>query len=89
MGQGQSVESEKYTCQNGQIPLHVQHCNGCVNPIFFFFFFETSRDVNFQTITVMYKSIHFWNGNESESPILISNFTQIADFLRKWQKSTF
>ena len=44
---------------------------------------------NFLIITVMYKSIHFWNGNESQNPFLISNFTKIADFFRKWQKNHF
>ena len=37
----------------------------------------------------VYKSIHFWNVNESENPFLISNFTKNDDFLRKWQKITF
>ena len=36
-----------------------------------------------------YKSVHFWNGNESENPFLISNFTKNSDFLRKRQKSLF
>ena len=36
------------------------------------------------------KSIHFWNGNKSKNPFLISNFTENAGFsLRKWQKITF
>ena len=42
---------------------------------------------NFQTITVMYiKELHFWNGNESDNPFLISNFIKNDDFSRKWQK---
>ena len=37
----------------------------------------------------VYKSIHFWNGNESENPFLVSNSTKNADFMRKWQINTF
>ena len=37
----------------------------------------------------IYKIKHFWNGNESENPFLISNFTKNYNFLRKWQKITF
>ena len=37
----------------------------------------------------VYKSIHVWNRNESENPFLISNLTKNADFLRKWQNTTF
>ena len=33
--------------------------------------------------------MHFWNGNKSENPFLISNLTKDDDFLRKWQKTTF
>ena len=45
---------------------------------------------NFQTITVVYESIHFCNGNESKNPFLISIFSKNAGvFFRKWQKITF
>ena len=37
-----------------------------------------------------YKSLHFWNGNESENPFLTSNFIKNVGFLLiKWQKSLF
>ena len=36
-----------------------------------------------------YKSVHFWNGNESESPFLISNFTKNSDFFEETAKITF
>ena len=39
--------------------------------------------------SLLYKIIYFWNGNESENPFLISNFTKNDDFLRKWQKTLF
>ena len=35
----------------------------------------------------VYKGIHFWNGNESENPLLISNFTKNAEFLRNGKKT--
>ena len=50
---------------------------------------EHSECCNFQTITVMHRSLHFLNGNESENPFLISKFTKNDDILRKWQKNTF
>ena len=28
----------------------------------------------------VYKRVHLWNGNESENPFLISNFTKNDDF---------
>ena len=34
-------------------------------------------------ITDVYKIIHFWNGNESENPFMISNLTKNAVFFRK------
>ena len=37
----------------------------------------------------VYKSIHFWNENDSENPFLISNFTKNDVFLKKWQKISF
>ena len=52
------------------------------------FFWSKSSAVTFYYCNVN-KSIHFWNGNESENPFLISNSTKNADFLRKWQKITF
>ena len=51
---------------------------------------ENREGRNFQTITVMnILSIHFWNGYESENPLLKSNFTENFDFLTKLQKNHF
>ena len=45
--------------------------------------------ITFKLLKIVYKSIHFWNGNESENPCLISNLTK-NDFLKtKWQKNHF
>ena len=37
----------------------------------------------------VYKSIHFWKGNDAENLFLVSNFTKNTYFRRKSQKITF
>ena len=37
----------------------------------------------------MYIKVCLWNGNESENPFLISNFTKNNDLFEKMVKNTF
>ena len=39
---------------------------------------ENIATVTFNDNYGIYKSIHFWNGNKSEKPVLISNLTKHA-----------
>ena len=66
--------------------LPCKSLKGSVNPNFL----KHIECCNFQNCYCnIYKSIHIWNGNESENPFLISNFTKNAVFLRKLAKNTF